>query len=126
MVPQNPVFSENSGVLGADIRLLFPLLRSCYFRSSGQVARSDLAGFISGMEREWGRGKRGRRKESDWCEHSDFPTHPLSHHIYLVFVPGSCYFLPLPIPRLPSPIRLSPRPPDPTFIPRMLQRTVLT
>lgn len=28
------VFSGNSGVLGADIGLLFPLLRSCYFTSS--------------------------------------------------------------------------------------------
>lgn len=33
VVPQNSVFSGNSGVLGADIGLLFPLLRSCYFRS---------------------------------------------------------------------------------------------
>ena len=34
VVLQNSVFSGNSGVLGADIGLLFPLLRSCYFRFS--------------------------------------------------------------------------------------------
>lgn len=55
----------------------------------------------------------------------DFPTHPLSHHIYLVFAPGSCYILPPPTPRFPSPIQLSPRSLDLMSGPWTLQRTML-
>lgn len=62
MVPQNSVFSENSGVLGADICLQFPLLRSCYFRSSVRLLDPTLQALSPGWSGNgdagsWGGGK---------------------------------------------------------------------
>lgn len=123
VVLQNSVFSGNSGVLGADIGLLFPLLRSCYFRSSVRLldlrpCRFYLRDGARMGTREAGENGRSRLRALLFPGPPSFPSH----------VPGirPCYVLPPPIPRFPSPTRLSPRPPDPTFIPWTLQRTVLT
>ena len=62
MVPQNSVFSENSGVLGADIRLLFPLLRSCYFRSSVRLLDPTLQALSPGWSGNGDAGSEGGGK----------------------------------------------------------------
>lgn len=59
------VFSGNSGVLGADIGLLFPLLRSCYFKSSVRLLDLRPCGLYlrdgAGMgTREAGENRRSR------------------------------------------------------------------